>query len=156
MTAPFSTRLIYNVRDATWEGEMRIVGTALAMLLAVAAAGACGGAQTETRPAATAPAADANSLQSRFSRAYFAIACIANAGKDPEMTITPLRKPADYLEGLESTKSPKLPHALEILSREGFPTLEMFRGMETRLRGDHRWWQKEIDDPFIDQLKKCP
>ena len=135
---------------------MRIVGTALAVLLAALAAGACGGAQTESRPAAAAPAVDANSPQSRFARAYFAIGCIANAGKDPEMTITPLREPQDYLEGLESTKSPKLPHALEILAREGFTTLDMFRGMETRLRGDLRWWEREIDAQFIDQLKKCP
>ena len=136
-------------------GNMRIVQATLVTLLAPIAIGACGGAQPGPKPVAV-PVADANSVQARFARAYFAIACIANAGKDPEMTITPLRQPADYLEGLESSKSPRLARALEVLAREGFTTLEMFRGMETRLRGDLRWWEPEIDAKFIDQLKSCP
>ncbi|MBM4395649.1 MAG: hypothetical protein FJ087_08160 [Deltaproteobacteria bacterium] len=125
----------------------------VAVLLAMAA---CGGAQPAPQPVLrTAPAEDPDSIQARFERTYFKVACMANAGRDPETTIVPLRKPLDYLEGLTAEKSPKLARALEMLRREGFGGVADFRVVEARLRESPDWWNNRIDARFVDELKAC-
>ncbi len=100
------------------------------------------------------PAGEEASLKSRFEAAYFEIACMANRGVDPLMTITPLRKPADYLDGLVERKDPDLPAALRVLESQGFPSVESFQAVETRLRADRAYWNG-VDARFVDELLKC-
>jgi hypothetical protein len=128
---------------------MRTILAACALTLLVS----CGAPEVQA-PVARAPAQD-DSLEARFKRAYFAVACLANAGKDPEMTITPLRKPLDYLEGAGGTRIGRAGKAMDALAANGFPTVEAFRDVETRLRDRTAWWQSQIDARFVDELKAC-
>jgi hypothetical protein len=114
---------------------------------------ACGAPEVQA-PVAGAPARD-DSIEARFKRAYFAVACLANAGKDPEMTITPLRKPLDYLDGAGAASQGRAGKAMEALAASGFPTVEAFRDVERRLRERTAWWSSQIDARFVDELKAC-
>jgi hypothetical protein len=116
--------------------------------------GGCGGPEVAGPPAAPPPEASVLSLNARFERAYYKVACMANAGRDPEMTITPLRKPVEYLEGLAEKKDPKLNRAMRILLDEGFPSLDDFRAVEQRMRQDREFWAR-LESRFIDELKAC-
>ncbi len=100
------------------------------------------------------PRSEEASLRSRFEAAYFQIACMANRGVDPLMTITPLRKPSDYLEGLVERQDPDLPAALRVLEGQGFPSVQSFQAVETRLRADRAYWN-QVDARFVDELLKC-
>lgn len=100
------------------------------------------------------PESEEASLKRRFEAAYFEIACMANRGVDPLMTIKPLRKPADYLDGLVERKDPDLAPAMRVLERNGFPSIESFRAVEVRLRADRAYWNK-VDERFVDELLKC-
>lgn len=112
----------------------------------------CGGAEVGSPPPKPV-VVEEDTFETRFARAYFAIACIANAGKDPEMTITPLRRPLDYLESAE--KSGRAARALEILKSNGFTSIEAFREAELALKQRQTWWQSTIEARFIDELKAC-
>ena len=100
---------------------------------------------------------DEDLARSRFESAYFEIACIANAGKDPEMTLAPLRRPGEYLDAMADAKDLRLARVMEILNRYGFSTADSFKGMELRLRtgAGGPWWQERIETPFVDRLKAC-
>lgn len=100
------------------------------------------------------PASEEASLKARFEAAYFEIACMANRGVDPLMTITPLRRPSDYLDGLVARKDQDLSAAQRVLERNGFPSIESFRALETRLRSDRAYWNT-VDARFVDELLKC-
>lgn len=100
------------------------------------------------------PQSEEASLRSRFEAAYFQIACMANRGVDPLMTITPLRKPSDYLEGLVERNDPDLPAALRVLEAQGFPSVQSFQAVETRLRADRAYWN-QVDARFVEELLKC-
>lgn len=100
------------------------------------------------------PQSEEASLKSRFEATYFEIACMANRGVDPLMTIKPLRKPADYLDGLVARKDPDLAAAMRVLEGNGFPSIESFRAVETRLRADRAYWNG-VDARFVDELLKC-
>lgn len=100
------------------------------------------------------PQSEEASLRSRFEAAYFEIACMANRGVDPLMTITPLRKPSDYLEGLLERKDPDLSAAQRVLESKGFPSVESFQAVEMRLRADRAYWNG-VDARFVDELLKC-
>ena len=116
----------------------------------------CGGAKPAPEsPAQVQQPEEGTSLHARFEQAYFEVACMANAGRDPELTITPLKKPLDYLEGLEAEKSPRLSRALSILANYGFMSTEHFRQVEMKLRSEPDWWNSHIDNQFIDRLKAC-
>lgn len=125
------------------------------MMLALALAAGCGGTETKRDPVPAPGAAPATSaLEARFEAAYFRLGCMANPGKDPESSLSPLRKPADYLNSLVANKDPKLAKALEVLNANGFPTVSDFQQVELRLHGRVAYWQT-VDARFIDELKKC-
>ncbi len=101
-----------------------------------------------------AQASEEASLKQRFEAAYFEIACMANRGVDPLMTIQPLRKPADYLDGLVERQDPDLAAVMRVLQRNGFSSVESFRAVEMRLRADRAYWN-QVDARFVDELLKC-
>lgn len=100
------------------------------------------------------PQSEEASLKSRFEAAYFEIACMANRGVDPAMTITPLRRPSDYLAGLVERHDADLPAAMRVLERNGFPSIQSFQAVEMRLRSDRAYWNG-VDARFADELLKC-
>jgi len=127
--------------------------TGLGLLLALAA---CSGAQEQVPASRSEPATiAADSVEARFARAYFEIGCLANAGKDPESTFTPLRNPCDYLEGLRDRGGAPLQRAVQVLQKNGFGGLEDFRALRLTLKARKDWWQDTIDARFIDELKRC-
>jgi len=141
----------------TRPAEAVTAAASVAAAAALTCALACGASRPAPEAAGpTAAAAEVESLRTRFAEAYFAIACMANQGRDPETSFTPLRKPLDYLEGLEAEKSPKLARVSDILMQHGFAAIQDFRVVEARLRADPKWWTDRIDAPFVDELKKCP
>lgn len=125
-------------------------------IVALLALLACGGKATqvaqETRP--VRPSAE-ETLRHQFERAYFAIACIANHGKNPTMSITPMRRPADYLAAIEGSRTQAETRIINLLAENGFPGIAAFRNLETRLRGDRAYWST-IEDRFIPELERCP
>ncbi len=125
-------------------------------IAALLAFGACGGATThvaqKSRPV---QASQEQTLRQQFETAYFAVACIANRGKNPTMSITPMRRPADYLASVEGTGTPVEARLVKLLSDNGFPGIQAFRKLETRLRGDLAYWST-IEQRFIPELERCP
>lgn len=133
----------------------RTLGLSAVVLALVAGCG--GGSKQVTEASRTVerqPSAE-DTLRRQFEAAYFAIACIANHGKDPEMSITPMRRPSDYLAAVEGTGSPQESRVIRLLNDNGFPGIAAFRNLEIRLRGDRAYWGT-VEDRFIPELKRCP
>lgn len=125
----------------------------LPMFVLVMALG-CGGAKTtEDEPVKPVVSAE-ESLKVRFEGAYFALGCMANEGVDPLMTMRPLRKPYDYLDGLIETESLKLDTVKRLLNGHGFTSVELYRLAEKRFRANRSYWQS-IETRFVDELLKC-
>lgn len=118
---------------------------------------ACGGSgkQVATHSRPVQQPTGEETLRRQFETAYFAIACIANHGKNPEMSITPMRRPADYLVAIEGQGTPAETRVLAILSENGFLGIPMFRNLEVRLRTDRAYWGT-VEDRFVPELLRCP
>jgi len=132
-------------------------GRNLSGFFAVCLGFAAGCASTPPQRAAPAPApapAEDQALKQRFERAYFAIGCLANRGVDPRMTIAPLRKPLDYLDGVVQRGGPELDATRRILDENGFASVDAFRTLGIHLRTDRSYWIG-LDDRFVDELLRC-
>jgi len=113
----------------------------------------CGGATQQVSPTVESIPVQPT-LKDRFEKAWIEVSCMANEGVDPLMTMTPLRKPRQFIEGLIETKSPKLDVVRRILDHNGFSTINLFLVAENRFRADHSYWDR-IESLFVDELLKC-
>jgi len=121
-----------------------------AVALAIGCAAAIVVKEEPVKPAVSAH----DSLKIRFEGAYFELGCMANEGIDPLMTMRPLRKPYDYLDGLVESESLKLETVKRLLNGHGFTSIERYRLAEKRFRSNRSYWQT-IETRFVDELLKC-
>lgn len=132
--------------------SIRATLLATALLALVACGGSGKQVATQTRPVQQSSGEE--TLRRQFEAAYFAIACIANHGKNPDTSITPMRRPADYLVAVEGQGTPAETRVLAILKENGFLGIPMFRNLEVRLRTDRAYWGT-VEDRLIPELRRC-
>lgn len=134
---------------------MRSQMSAVLFLILIAIV-SCGGPAQQTVPSTDqVKAVFGDPARQNFENAYFEIACFANAGKDPLLTIVPLEKPLDFIAELRATGNTQLGRANTIVQNNGFESLSAFLDAANLLKDDAEYWSSRILNPFIDRLLEC-
>ena len=132
---------------------MKVVKNLIFLLTLLGCASSTPTVKTQPQQPKVAQPDDSN-IKQRFKKAYAEIACLANPGVDPDMTVLPLKNPEEFLKTAKKTSPERYSLAKEVLKKYGFFTVNDFLDTMKNLKLDAQYWNS-VEDSFLDDLRKC-